>query len=67
MTSGDPKLPAEKRRGWSRTVANHCTARIRSFFKWCVAEGHVSATVHAALCTLAIGRPSNRASSDVDS
>lgn len=53
MIAGDPRVPAEKRRGWCRTVVNHSVNRIRTFVKWCVAEGLVSPVVHSALCALA--------------
>jgi integrase len=53
MIRGDPAVPPETRRGWCRTLANQAVGRIRSFVKWCVAEGLVSPSVHAGLCALA--------------
>src|SRR5690606_3552767 len=52
MIAGDPKLPADRRRGWCRTQANAAVARIRRLFRWGAAEELVPASVHAALCTL---------------
>jgi len=53
MVRGDPRVPADKRRGWSRPVVNKAVNRLRAMVKWCVAEGFTSATTHAALCAVA--------------
>lgn len=53
MVSGDPLAPPSARRGWCRNVVNRSVGRIRSFVRWCVAEGYVSPNVHVALTTLA--------------